>query len=259
MIFSPYILGRPLRLALRRLWRRTIGHAVAPDTADEMVVPDDETLDHRAGGIIGIGDEVERVAYLQGSQKQYHLVEECPLVPVREHDAFVDPTRKGNGKDAFESPGENRDGLQGMAHNVGGLRIRLRLLMEQFHRGHFPPRFGDLDPVSDQKKSSVHPEDGGVNLEEKRNPRPGENLHILRHCRGRNRESDHNCFPLRPMARTTLVTPRRSDRTVIPAMHVENQRKLLKREQAGLNCATTLHHCIHSSIVPPEIVLDFLP
>jgi hypothetical protein len=41
-------------------------------------------------------------------------------------------------------------------------------------------------------------------------------------------------------------------------MHAENQRKLLKREQAGLNCDTTFHHCIHSSIVPPEIVLDFL-
>jgi hypothetical protein len=41
-------------------------------------------------------------------------------------------------------------------------------------------------------------------------------------------------------------------------MHVENQRKLLKREQAGLNCAITFHHCTHSSIVPPEIVLDFL-
>ena len=59
-----------------------VGHAVAPDTADEMVVPDDEALDHRAGGIIGIGDEVEGVGYFQRSQKQYHLVEECPFVPV---------------------------------------------------------------------------------------------------------------------------------------------------------------------------------
>jgi len=47
-----------------------------------MVVPDDEALDHRAGGIIGIGDEVEGVGYFQRSQKQYHLVEECPFVPV---------------------------------------------------------------------------------------------------------------------------------------------------------------------------------
>ena len=98
-------------LGFRRLWRRIVGHAVAPDTADEMIVPDDETLDHRAGGVIGIGDEVEGIGYLQGSQKQHHLVEECPLVPVRENDAFVDPAREGNGKDTFESPGENRNGL----------------------------------------------------------------------------------------------------------------------------------------------------
>jgi len=49
---------------LRRLWRRMVGHAVAPDTADEMIVPDDEALDHRAGGVISVGDEVERVGYL---------------------------------------------------------------------------------------------------------------------------------------------------------------------------------------------------
>jgi len=50
--------------------------------------------------------------------------------------------------------------------------------MEQFHCGHLPSRFGDLNPISDQKKSPVHPEDGGVNLEEKSNPRSGENLRI---------------------------------------------------------------------------------
>ena len=62
--------------------RRIVGHAVAPDTADEMIVPDDETLDDRAGGVIGIGDEVEGIGYFQGSQKQYHLIEEGPFVSV---------------------------------------------------------------------------------------------------------------------------------------------------------------------------------
>ena len=51
-------------------------------------------------------------------------------------------------------------------------------MVEQFDRGHFLSRFRGFDPVSHQKESSVYPEDGGMDLEEKSNPRPGEDRQI---------------------------------------------------------------------------------
>src|SRR5215475_11936184 len=58
-------------------------------------------------------------------------------------------------EDALSRVHEQTDGLQGVPHNVLGLGVGFRLLMQQFDRRHLLTPLGDLDAVADQNKPTV--------------------------------------------------------------------------------------------------------
>ena len=67
----------------------------------------------------------------------------------------MDTCRERYGEDALSRVHEQADGLQGMPHDVFGLGVGFRLLMQQLDGGHFPAAFGDLDAIADQDQPAV--------------------------------------------------------------------------------------------------------
>jgi hypothetical protein len=67
----------------------------------------------------------------------------------------VDARGERYGEDALSRVYEQADSLQGMPHDVLGLGVGLRLLMQKLYGGHFPAAFGDLDAIPDQDQPTV--------------------------------------------------------------------------------------------------------
>ena len=61
----------------------------------------------------------------------------------------------GTAKTLVRRVHEQADGLQGMPHDVFGLGVGFRLLMQQLDGRHFPAALGDLDAVADQDQPAV--------------------------------------------------------------------------------------------------------
>jgi hypothetical protein len=59
------------------------------------------------------------------------------------------------GEEAVRRADEDADGLQGMPHDVFGLGVGVRLLMQQLDGGHFLAALGTLDAVADQDQPAV--------------------------------------------------------------------------------------------------------
>jgi hypothetical protein len=56
-------------------------------------------------------------------------------------------------------------------------------------------------------------------------------------------------------ARTMLVTPSSSVRTVMPATPAANHKKVRRREHAGRNNKIAFHQCSHSDMTAPLMLL----
>ena len=114
----------------------------------------EQAADNLAGGVVGIGDKVTRNRDGQDIEQAEHLVEQGAPVTIGPYQTFVDTCRERYGEDALSRVHEQADGLQGMPHDVFGLGVGFRLLMQQLDGGHFPAPFGDLD--EDQPAVDAH-------------------------------------------------------------------------------------------------------
>src|SRR5215467_5734838 len=61
----------------------------------------------------------------------------------------------GDSEHALSRVHKQTDRLQGVPHDVLGLGVGFRLLMQQLDRGHLLAPLGDLDAVADQNKPTV--------------------------------------------------------------------------------------------------------
>jgi len=107
----------------------------------------EQAAHYLAGGVVGVGDEDERLIHAQRIHQQDHLVEQGPLVAIGEDHAFMNAAGQRNGEDAFRGSHQHRDGLTGMAEDVFGLGVGVGGLMEFLDARHLLARPGDLDPV----------------------------------------------------------------------------------------------------------------
>ena len=67
----------------------------------------------------------------------------------------MDASGERYGKKAVRRVDEDADGLQGMPHDVFGLGVGVRLLMQQLDGRHFLAALGGLDAVADQDQPAV--------------------------------------------------------------------------------------------------------
>jgi len=115
-VFCRSALGpRPVQ---RRGCRREESHAVAFDPREPVVPLGQQSADNLAGGIVGVGREVERLLQCQGIEQPDHLVQQGWLVAVGKHGAFVDATGQRQGKYAGQGLGEHSHRLAGVAEDV---------------------------------------------------------------------------------------------------------------------------------------------
>ena len=98
--------------------RREIGHAVTFDARDQMVSVGQQPANDLAGGIVGVGHEIERFLQVQRVEQQDHLVQQGSVVAVGKHRTFVDATGQRQGEYAGQGLGEHGDGLAGVAEDV---------------------------------------------------------------------------------------------------------------------------------------------
>jgi hypothetical protein len=91
----------------------------------------EEAFDDLACSIVGIGDKVERRANGQDPEQCKHFVKQSALVAIGPDQALMDARGKRHGEEALRRVDKQADGLQGMAHDVFGLGVGFRLLMQQ--------------------------------------------------------------------------------------------------------------------------------
>jgi hypothetical protein len=115
----------------------------------------EQAADNLAGGVVGIGDKVTRNRDGQDIEQAEHLVEQGAPVTIGPYQTFVDTWRERYAEDALSRMQEQADGLQGMPHDVFGLGVGFRLLMQQLDGGNFPAPFGDLDAIADQDQPAL--------------------------------------------------------------------------------------------------------
>jgi hypothetical protein len=141
---------RPSLASVRRRHRRVVGDRVAANPAHQVVSTLDQGGDDGAAGVVGIGDQEELAVPDPGEREQqgHQFVEEGPMVTVREHQPLVDTRyQRHSGDLAGGTLDQEGDGLEGVAHDVFGLGIVARLLMEKLDAGHLFAFLGRLDAV----------------------------------------------------------------------------------------------------------------
>jgi hypothetical protein len=73
----------------------------------------------------------------------------------RPNQAFVDTRRERYREDALSRVYEQADSLHGMPHDVFGLGVGFRLLMQKLDGWHFPAALGGFDAIPDQDQPAV--------------------------------------------------------------------------------------------------------
>jgi hypothetical protein len=109
-----------------------------------------QAFDDLAGRVLGIGDKVARRLDAHGLEQTKHFVEQGTLVAIRPNQTLMDPRGERYSEHALSRVHEQTDSLQGVPHDVLGLGVGFRLLMQQLDRGHLLAPLGDLDAVPDQ-------------------------------------------------------------------------------------------------------------
>ena len=114
-----------------------------------------QTFDDLAGRVVGIGDKIERRLDAHGAEQAKHFVEQGSLVAVGPNQTFMDPRGERYSEHALSRVHKQTDGLQGVPHDVLGLGVGFRLLMQQLDRRHLLAPLGDLDAVAHQNEPTV--------------------------------------------------------------------------------------------------------
>ena len=135
----------------------SIGHRVGFDPGHEMVALLEQAVHHLAGGVVGIGDKVEGSLDSQDIEQAEHLVEQGALVAIGPYQTFVDAHGERHGEEALGRVYEQADSLHGMPHDVFGLGVGFRLLMQELDGRHFLAALGGFDAVPDQDQPAIDP------------------------------------------------------------------------------------------------------
>src|SRR5208282_5367510 len=133
----------------------SVGHRVGFDPGHEMVALLEQAVRHLAGGVVGIGDKVEGSLDSQDIEQAEHLVEQGALVAIGPYQTFVDAHGERHGEDALGRVYEQADSLHGMPHDVLGLGVGFRLLMQELYGRHFLAALGGFDAVPDQDQPAI--------------------------------------------------------------------------------------------------------
>ena len=169
----------PLALAFRR-FGGFVGNRVGSNTAEQVMTLLKQGFDDLARGVVGIGDKVERGLDVHGPEQAKHFVEQGTLVAIEPNQTFMDPRSKRYGEHARGRVNEQTDGLQGVPHDVLGLGVGFRLLMQQLDCGHLLAPLRDLDAVPDQNKPTIDTHGAWEQLQHRLCPQSGEPVELDR-------------------------------------------------------------------------------
>lgn len=101
-----------------------------------------QAADDFAAGIVGIGEEEHRFGQLQSREEEQELVEQGAGIVVREDEALVNPRHERNRLKTVPDLNQQRERLARMPHDVRGLGVGIRGLMQGFDRRHLFAHFG---------------------------------------------------------------------------------------------------------------------
>src|ERR1700693_5183248 len=137
-------------------WRGgRVGNRIGLNPAHQMMALFEQAAHDLARGVVGIGDKVIRNRDGQDIEQAEHLVEQGAAVTIGPYQTFVDTRGERYAEEALSRVDEQADRLQRMAHDVLGLGVRFRLLMQQLYGRHFPAAFGDFDAIPDQDQPAI--------------------------------------------------------------------------------------------------------
>ena len=167
---------RPAAPGAPRARRRGVGAGIFLEPGNEVAAPVEQSDDDLAAGVVGIGNQQHRFGELQGLEQEQEFVEERPTIAVGKHEAFVNARGQGNGLKT--RPGLDQQGqrLARVAHDILGLRVGVRSLMEGFDRRHLAARLGLLQAVGEQHEAAVDPLHPGMDLEDDPHPNPRQGI-----------------------------------------------------------------------------------
>ena len=154
-ILGPYKPGTAtLTFAFSRRYRLECNAGLAKP-GDQVASGLGQPQSHRMAGVIRIRDEVDRLGNAESLDQREEFLGESALVTVAEHEPFVN----ARGQRYREKSGcrrhQDRHGLNGMPHDVIGLGVAIRDLVQEFHRRHLTATLGDLDTIADKHRSAV--------------------------------------------------------------------------------------------------------
>ncbi len=115
----------------------------------------DQPQGHGTAGVIGVGDEIDRLGNPESLDQGEEFVRESPLVTVAEHESFVNARGQRNGEKRGCRGHQDRDDLKGMPHDVLGLGVAIGDLVQEFHRRHLTATLGDLEAIAEKHRSAV--------------------------------------------------------------------------------------------------------
>jgi len=115
----------------------------------------DQPQGHRTAGVVGVGDEVDRLGNPESLDQGEEFLGESPLVTVAEHESFVDARGQRHREKRGCRGHQNRDDLKGMPHDVLGLGVAIGDLVQEFHRRHLTATLGDLETIAEKHRSAV--------------------------------------------------------------------------------------------------------
>ena len=142
-----------------------------------MAAPVEQSADDLAAGVVGIGNQQHRLRQLQGCEQEKQFVEQGAAVAVREHHAFVNARHQRDGLKALPGLDQQGQRLARVAHDILGLRVGVRSLMEGFDRRHLAARLGLFQAVGEQHEPTVHPLDAGMDAQHDPHPGPRQGVH----------------------------------------------------------------------------------
>ena len=131
------------------------GDAGFAKPGDQMASGLDQPQGHRTAGVVGVGDEVERLGNPEIPDQGEEFLGESPLVTVAEDESLVNAGGQRHGEERSGRGHQDRDDLKGMPHDVLGLGVAIGDLVQEFHGGHLTATLGDLETIAEKHRSAV--------------------------------------------------------------------------------------------------------
>ena len=134
---------------------RRIGDRIGLHPGDQVIVLIEQAVDDFARRVVRIGHEVERILDCDDAQQGKHLVEQGTPIAIGPHQPLVDAHGQRYREDTLSGLYQHADSLERVTHDVFGLGVRIRVLMQQLHAGHLLAALGHLDAVAHQHPPAI--------------------------------------------------------------------------------------------------------